>query len=62
MTEVQIVLQPRNETIAELIAKNVAGELPFDGPDSLCSKVAAMGFKTTSLFEMVMAAKAERKS
>ena len=38
------------------VEAGAGGELPFSGPDSLCSKVAAMGYKTTSLYEMVCAA------
>lgn len=52
----QVVLQARNATIAELIEQCARGELPFSGPDSLHSKIAAMGYRTTSLYEMVCAA------
>lgn len=51
MTE--ITLQARTPTIAELVEACADGALPFSGPDSLCSRVAAMGYKTTSLYEMV---------
>lgn len=56
----QVVLQPRYPCIGEWIEQCAAGKLAFDGPDSLCSRVAAMGFKTTSLYEMVRAAEQER--
>jgi hypothetical protein len=53
---VEAVMQPRNETIGKLIEECAAGRLPFSGPGSLCEKVSAMGYKTTSLYEMVRAA------
>lgn len=53
------VLKPRNKTVGELVELCARGELPFSGPNSLCSKVADMGYKTTSLYEMVLAAKQE---
>jgi hypothetical protein len=56
--DIQVVLQPRNATIGELVEACAKGDLAFSGPDSLCAKVAAMGFKTTSLYEMVMAYRA----
>ena len=52
---IEVVLQAR-AGVGELVAACARGELPFSGPDSLCSKVAAMGYKTTSLYEMVRAA------
>lgn len=51
----EIVMQPRNG-VAELIQAHLRGEIPYDGPDSLISKVHALGYKTTSLYEMVIAA------
>ena len=59
MSEPQVILVARNQTIADLIEECANGDLPFSGPDSLCAKVAAMGYNTTSLYEMVVAA--ERK-
>jgi hypothetical protein len=53
---VEVVMQARNETIGKLIQECAEGRLQFSGPGSLCEKVAAMGFKTTSLYEMVRAA------
>lgn len=50
---VEITLQARTPKIAELVEACADGALPFSGPDSLCSMVAAMGYKTTSLYEMV---------
>lgn len=50
----EVVLQARNERIAELIAQCAAGEITFG---DLQREVAAMGYRTTSLYEMVMAAK-----
>jgi hypothetical protein len=54
---IEVVLQAR-AGVGELVEACARGELPFSGPDSLCSKVAAMGYKTTSLYEMVRAAEA----
>lgn len=52
----EVIMQARNKTIAELIDQCARGELPFDGDDSLYSKVRAMGFNGNSLYEMVRAA------
>lgn len=54
----QVVMVARSATIQELVEQCARKELPFSGPDSLCSKVHAMGFKTTSLYEAVVAAEA----
>lgn len=54
MSDIQIVMQPR-AGVGELVEACARGELPFSGPDSLCSKIHAMGFKTTGLYEMVRA-------
>jgi hypothetical protein len=54
---IEVVLQARTG-VGELVEACARGDLPFSGPDSLCSKVAAMGYKTTSLYEMVRAAEA----
>lgn len=51
--EPAVTMQARTPEIADLVADCAAGKLPFD---SLCEKVATMGFKTTSLYEMVRAA------
>lgn len=51
---VQVLLQARTPEIAELVDQCARDMLPFSGPNSLC-KVHAMGYKTTSLYEMVMA-------
>jgi hypothetical protein len=57
---VEITLQARTPKIAELVEACADGALPFSGPNSLCSMVAAMGYKTTSLYEMVMAVERDR--
>ena len=57
MSDIQVVLQPR-AGVGELVEACARGELPFSGQDSLCSRVHAMGFKITSLHEMVLAAEA----
>lgn len=54
MADIEIVMQPRL-SVGELIEACARGELPFGGPDSLYSKVHAMGFKCTSLYESVVA-------
>lgn len=51
---IEVVLQAR-AGVGDLVEACARGELPFSGPDSLCSKVAAMGYRTTSLYEMVRA-------
>jgi len=58
----QVVMQARTQTIADLIDACAKGELLFSGPDSLCSKVHAMGYKCTSLYEMVVAREKELRS
>lgn len=61
-----VVMVARSQSIADMVDACARGELPFSGPDSLCAKVAAMGFTTTSLYPAVRAAKealdAERDS
>lgn len=54
---VQVVMQSRYDWIEQAIQECADGKLPFD---DLCQKVAAAGFKTTSLHEMVRAAEIER--
>ncbi len=48
---VEVVMQARSPDIAEWVQQCADGELDFD---TLCSRVAALGFKTTSLYEMVI--------
>ncbi len=48
-----LVLQARSPTISQLVEDCARGSLGFD---ELCIQVARMGYKTTSLFEMVCAA------
>lgn len=50
-------LQARTPEIGEMVEQCARGKLPFD---DLCKAVAKMGFKTTSLYEMVCAAEAAR--
>ena len=57
---VGVTLQARTPRIAELIEACADGALPFSGENSLCSMVAAMGYKTTSLYEMVRAVEQSR--
>jgi hypothetical protein len=52
----EVVLVARSQSVADLVEQCARGELPFSGPDSLHSKVAAMGFSTTSLYPAVLAA------
>lgn len=56
---IEVVLVPKNQSIADLIDSCAKGELAFSGPDSLWSKVHAMGYKCTSLYEMVIAREKE---
>jgi hypothetical protein len=51
----EVVMQARTPAIGELVEACAKGELNFD---ELCRRVAAMGYKTTSLFEMVRACEA----
>jgi hypothetical protein len=53
---IKVILKSRNDTVEKLVQDCADGNLPFSGPGSLCEKVAAMGFKTASLYEMVCAA------
>lgn len=55
----EVVLQARTASIAELIDLCARGQLKFSGPDSLYSKVHAMGYSCTSLYEMVIAREAQ---
>jgi hypothetical protein len=50
---VEVVLVARNPEIADWVQQCADKKLDFG---ELCKRVAAMGFKTTSLFEMVVAA------
>lgn len=54
----EVVLVARNQSIADMIEACARKELPFSGPDSLCSRVHAMGYSTLSLYEMVHATEA----
>ena len=55
-----ITLQARTPKIEELVEACADGALPFSGPNSLCTMVAAMGYKTTSLYEMVRCVEQDR--
>lgn len=55
---VEVILQARNQTIGDLVQQCVEGKLPFP---ELCQQVARMGYKTTSLYEMVMTGRSELK-
>jgi len=57
----EVVLQARNETIAQLVQDCADGKLPFSGPNSLYSKVVAMGYSGNSLYEMVRAAESAKR-
>lgn len=57
---VEVTLVARTPKVAELVEACADGALPFSGENSLCSMVAAMGFKTTSLYEMVRAVEIDR--
>ena len=49
-----VVMVARNDTIADLVRQCAEGKLPFSGPDSLYSKVRAMGFNGNGLYEAVI--------
>lgn len=49
----EVVMVARNATIGELVQACAEKRIGFD---ELCKRVAAMGYKTTSLYEMVCAA------
>ncbi len=59
MADIQFQMIPRNATIGQLVQNCADGKLPFS---ELCEKVAAMGYKTTSLYEMVRGAERERQA
>jgi len=56
MSTLSFVLEPRTPAIGELIEACARKEISFD---ECCARIAEMGYKTTSVYEMVMAA--ERK-
>lgn len=56
----EVTMVARTPKIAKLIEACADGALPFSGENSLCSMVAAMGFKTTSLYEMVRSVELDR--
>lgn len=53
----QIILHPR-AGVGELIDAHIRKEITFG---ELCQKVAALGYKTNSLFEMVRAIEKESR-
>lgn len=55
MSAIKFTMKPRNDRIGQLVQDCADGKIPFAGPNSLCAQVAAMGYSTTSLFEMVRA-------
>lgn len=57
MSTPTLVLRPRNQSVADLIERYLAKHITYA---ELLQRVAAMGFKTTSVYEMVLAAEAER--
>ncbi len=56
MVEVVMIAKPG---VGELVTACAANEITFG---ELCEQVAAMGYKTTSLYEMVIAAQPEQES
>jgi hypothetical protein len=56
--EIEVVMQARSSTVQDLVEQCARGELQFSGPDSLCSKVHAMGFSFNGLYEAVCYAEA----
>ena len=58
----EIVMVARNQSIDDLIRECAEGRLPFSGPDSLWSKIHAMGYSCNYLHEMVCMAEANLRS
>ena len=54
-----VILQARTPQIGDLVLACAEKRIGFD---DLCSQVAAMGYRTTSLYEMVCAAEWELKN
>lgn len=54
----EVILQARSQDIADWVQECADGTLDFD---ELCRRVAAQGYKTTSLYEMVRAAERPKK-
>jgi hypothetical protein len=50
IADIQVILVARTPLIGELVEQCALGQISFD---ELCKRVAAMGYKTTSLYEMV---------
>lgn len=58
MSDIQVVMNPR-VGVGELIESYLDKKIVYD---ELCAKVAALGYRTTSLYEMVRGAEQERAS
>lgn len=52
MRKIGVAYEPRNDDIAQVIEKCARKVITFS---ECCEAIAAMGFKTTSVYEMVMA-------
>jgi len=57
-SQLEIELKAKSETVESLAKDCAEGLIPFG---ELCAKVRAMGYKTTSLYEMVRAHEAQIK-
>jgi hypothetical protein len=55
----EVTLRARNASIAEVIQACAEKRITFD---EACRRIAAMGYRTTSVYEMVRAAEAELHS
>lgn len=56
MNGVEFQIKPRTAKIGELVEQCANNEISFT---DLCKEVHAMGFKTASLYEMVLACKVQ---
>lgn len=57
MSDVEVVMVPRNQTVADLVQACADGKIPFSGPGSLWLEFNQRGWSTQCLYEAVMAAK-----
>ncbi len=56
VSEIEIVLIPRDETVDSLVRACAEGRIPFSGsPDSLWAEFNRRGWSTSSLYEIVKA-------
>ena len=54
-----VVIIARNQTIFDLVDQCAKGDLAFD---QCCQAIARMGYKTTSVYEMVLCRQADLRA